>query len=114
MKKDNLILLATGLAAVGLFLYLKKRKNGTTSKNGTPEIPIFPLKLDSQGFEVKVVQTYLNTTCKSQLAISGVYDKITEETSRKCMGTPKTGIVDEKSYKRIFRDLNNSNLLPKR
>tara|TARA_R110002020_G_scaffold309888_3_gene525776 strand:- start:1159 stop:1506 length:348 start_codon:yes stop_codon:yes gene_type:complete len=113
-KNQKLILVVGSVIALGAILYLRKKKKVNPAVKTENLAPVFPLKLNSEGYEVKVLQTYLNTTCKSQLTISGVFDKLTEEVSTKCTGTPNTGLVDEKSYSRMFRDLNNSNLLPKR
>jgi hypothetical protein len=106
MKKEHWIILS-GLVIGGLIYFNRKK----------PKVQIaeFPININSgNGYKVKVLQTYLNTSCKANLEVNGIFDKRVEEISVKCIGTPNTPYIDEKAYNRIFRDLKTANLLPKR
>lgn len=82
-------------------------------------IPTFPLKNGSRGFEVAVVQEYMNSTCKESLKkaemypldLTGDWDDEMDELCNMCASI-KRDEIDESMYKRIHRDMKAANLLP--
>lgn len=84
------------------------------------QVTTFPLKNGSRGFEVALVQEYMNSTCKESLKkaemypldLTGVWD---DEMDNLCMmcSSLKRKEIDESMYKRIHRDMKAADLLPK-
>lgn len=80
----------------------------------------FPLKRGSKGYEVMVLQQYMNSTCKASLksiendpiAVNGVWDETMENCANVCVSV-KRSEINEEMYNRIYRDLEAANILPK-
>lgn len=117
------ILIAT---AIGIAVYKKrqsKKKNAPKPKKFSGDISDaeliadFPLKLGSEGEQVKKVQTYLNSVCSADLKannlfpldVSGVWDENTEAATTNCYAL-KRNSIDEESFNRIDRDLKSANI----
>ena len=83
-------------------------------------VPTFPLQKDSRNYEVKVLQTYMNSTCKASLTSEGVYplkvDGIwgvkTEAGALKCSSV-KRNSIDASFFNLMYRALDASKTLPK-
>jgi hypothetical protein len=84
------------------------------------QVAHFPLKKGSEGYEVKVIQEYMNSTCKASLEamktnpleLTGVWDEKMEISAANCSSI-KRSEIDEAMYKRIYRDMKAANILPK-
>ena len=83
------------------------------------QVAHFPLKKGSTGYEVKVIQEYMNSTCKASLEtteaypleLSGVWDEKMEVNAINCSSI-KRSEIDEDMYNRIYRDMKAANILP--
>ena len=128
---------ATALAIGGVFYYRKKKnikvaeedskklaeaEKKVSSAAVPPTAPenTFPLKEGSSSYEVKVLQKYINSTCKASLVKAGVYPididgnwgKNTEIGAVAC-STIKRNEIDEPFYRRIYGDMDAAKILPK-
>jgi hypothetical protein len=148
LEKKHWIWIGVGVAAIttGVIIY-KKRKAAkekalaeSEGRNATQKPPIqqaeaphkeqevsvpivqvahFPLKKGSVGYEVKVIQEYMNSTCKASLEamktnpleLNGVWDEKMEISAVNCSSI-KRNEIDEAMYKRIYRDMKAANILP--
>lgn len=79
----------------------------------------FPIAQGYSGYEVKVLQKYMNSTCKVSLDKAGVFplkndgvwgDK-TEIAALACKSV-KINSIDQKYYDRIHRDMSAAKILP--
>ena len=120
-KSDKDILIGVGaLIAIGggiWYLYKKKKErqqNLDYSVGGKPDFNIgfTSIQIGERSYRAKVIQRYINTACRIGVDLTGVYDEITQELSRKCAGFPREGDIDEDSYTRAFRTLEVAGLLP--
>jgi len=83
------------------------------------QVAHFPLKKGSSGYEVMVLQGYMNSTCKASLKamntdpleLNGVWDEKMEISAINCSSIKKNEI-DEVMYSRIYRDMKAANILP--
>lgn len=77
----------------------------------------FPITFGAEGDAVKAIQKYMNTTCPADLKsaslypldIDGVWGDYTEAASLAC-SILKRNKIDEKTFKRIIRDLASANI----
>ena len=84
------------------------------------QVAHFPLMKGSSGYEVKVIQEYMNSTCKASLEVmktyplelNGVWDDNMEVSATNCSSI-KRSEIDEDMYNRIYRDMKAANILPK-
>jgi len=117
-------------SAIGGTIYLKRNKKKAEevakkkaelegeNKQLTPT-GIFPLKFSSQGYEVKVIQKYMNSTCPSSLKgvnvfpldVDGDWGSSTDKAAISCVAIGGNSI-DKAKYDIIFRDMSVGNMLP--
>ena len=104
-----------------------KKLADSKGQGGAPPPPpasapaTFPLQNGTRGYEVKVLQKYINSTCKSELRsppldlypldIDGIWGNKTDTAVIKCH-TTRTNKIDEPFYRRIYRDMAIANILP--
>lgn len=80
---------------------------------------VFPLGFGAKGYEVAVIQQYMNSTCKASLKaagtdpleVTGIWDEETQTSIETCSSL-KRNFVDEDTYKRIYRDMEAAGILP--
>ena len=80
---------------------------------------VFPLGFGAKGYEVAVIQQYMNSTCKASLKaagtdpleVTGIWDEETQASIETCSSL-KRKEVDEDTYKRIYRDMEAAGILP--
>ena len=118
-KSDKDILIGVGaLIAIGggIWYLSKKKKERQQNLDNTvgrkPDFNFKPIQIGERSYRAKVIQRYINTACRIGVDLTGVYDEITQELSRKCAGFPREGGIDEDSYTRAFRTLEVAGLLP--
>jgi len=108
-----------GALFLGLYAYNKRKAKPTQSNKGLSvkdaqdieHTELFPIRLGSKGYEVKVVQRYLNTVCKSGVELSGVFDENLKDKLINCKIIGRDEI-DEDFYFRIQKDLEAGKILP--
>lgn len=120
-KSDKEILIGVGaLLAIGSGIwYLSKKKkerqqNLDITVGQKPNINFKPIQIGEKSYRAKVIQRYINTACRISVELTGVFDEITQEISKKCAGFPREGVIDEDSYNRAFRTLEVAGLLPEK
>ena len=147
LEKKNWIWIGLGLTALtaGIIIHKKRKANKekALAENNTKRpiqynsteveqvqekqevsVPIvqiahFPLKKGSVGYEVKVIQEYMNSTCKASLEatntypleLNGVWDEKMETSAISCASV-KRSEIEEDMYNRIYRDMKAANILP--
>lgn len=80
----------------------------------------FPIKKGVEGYHVKVLQKYMNSTCRASLEtinaypleLNGKFDEDTEKAAETCSSV-KRKEIDEDFFRRVLRDMEAANLLPK-
>jgi len=102
---------------------LKAIESSTMTKDipsAPAKIEKFPLQKGSRGYEVRVVQRYMNSQCKSQLSAAEVFPLLSDgiwgnktQTGTSVCDVIKTEAIDKKQYDRIYRDMKAANILPK-
>jgi hypothetical protein len=120
-----------GLAVLGGILWYRKKNKSDKARQLTAQSSVegepvsemsgnhFPLKEGAQGYEVKVLQRYMNSTCKASmekvkaypLEENGVWDERMSLAATNCTSV-KRSEVDEEFYTRIHRDLSAGKMLP--
>ena len=145
LEKKHWIWIGVGITAItatGIFLYKRKKKlklkaaqelekskeqnkikEAGERVNSTPieQLQHFPLKEGSKGYEVSVIQEYMNSTCKASLessklyplGIDGNWDEKTTEAANVCASV-KRKEIDLDMYNRIYRDMDAANILPEK
>jgi LPXTG-motif cell wall-anchored protein len=119
-KEDKQEMLKSGARQRFLRKKSQSSANEPVFKNNEGEgLDVFPIGFGDSGYEVAVIQQYMNSTCKESLKglnteglkVTGIWDEETQTAIETCSSL-KRKEVDEDTFKRIYRDMEAAGILP--